>query len=63
MTLTQWKNYMNITNEQIADALGIDASYVSLLARGLRVPPLKLADCIEDTTDGMVPVKVWLKAA
>lgn len=36
----EYRQEMNLSQQELADALGLDNSYVSLLERGIRIPSL-----------------------
>jgi transcriptional regulator with XRE-family HTH domain len=51
------------TRKQIADAAGLDFSYLCRLVSGSRRPGIDTAAAIERATGGAVPVAAWASRA
>jgi len=60
--LNTWITQSNRKRSEIAAALGITASFLSLLENGHKTPSLALAVRIEALTGGRVPVASWVAA-
>lgn len=50
------------TRKQIAEASGLEFSYVCRLVTGSRRPGIDTAAAIERATGGAVPVRAWTEA-
>jgi DNA-binding XRE family transcriptional regulator len=62
MQHTTLKDYLQETGAKQADVarqIGVSKGYMSLLAKELRAPSLKIAMAIERVTEGRVPASIW----
>lgn len=60
ITLTAYLETANITQSDIARAVGIDRSVMSRIVNGTVTPSLRVAVAIERETNGAVPAASWV---
>jgi transcriptional regulator with XRE-family HTH domain len=63
MTLEEWKRARGLTDEALADLLGIERSSVTKIRRGKASPSLAVIKRIRDLTGGAVTGDEWINAA
>jgi len=61
MNLKQYCEKHNITQSELANKVGIDASYVTHIIKGRKIPSVSIALSIEETTGGEVSAIELLK--
>jgi transcriptional regulator with XRE-family HTH domain len=58
--LQRWRVTKKLTQEALANRLGVSQEFVSQLEAGARMPGLKLASKIEQETHGAVKATSWV---
>lgn len=54
MSLKQWRERAALTQQQLADAIGVHVQYISAIERGARRPGMVVAKKIRSYTNGAV---------
>jgi transcriptional regulator with XRE-family HTH domain len=57
MTLLDYLNWKGLTQQEMADSVGVSKSYISLISNGERVPRAKIAQAIVRATKGAVSLE------
>lgn len=60
MTLSEYLEIEDLSNEQFARRVGVTRPAVSFWRRGIRLPRLELMRRIEDITEGAVKPADWV---
>ena len=55
--LKQWREEAGLTQQELADRLGVHVQYVSAIERGARRPGMGVAVRIRDVTNGAISVE------
>lgn len=55
-SLQDWRKSKALTQQELADALGIHVQYLSAIERGARRPGMQVATKIRDYTDGAISI-------
>lgn len=63
MTLKEYRTSLGLSQQGMADILGCQQSYVSLLETGAKEPSREFMRLIAEKTGGAVPVTVWFPEA
>lgn len=63
MTLREWRKKHKVSQETIAQQVGVHQSTVSKWETGEEVPSLLTAEAIRVLTVGKVPLSAWVRAA
>jgi DNA-binding transcriptional regulator YiaG len=63
MTLREWRQKHKVSQETVAEQLGVHQSTVSKWETGEECPSLLTAEAIRIFTAGRVPLGVWVRAA
>lgn len=63
MTLREWRNKHKVSQETVAQHLGVHQSTVSKWETGQEVPSLLSAEAIRVLTLNKVPLSAWVRAA
>jgi DNA-binding XRE family transcriptional regulator len=63
MTLKEWRRKHHVSQETVAQKLGVHQSTVSKWETGEECPSLLTAESIRVLTGGKVPLAAWVRAA
>lgn len=56
VTLKKWRESKGLTQQELANAIGVHVQYVSALERGARRPGMGVATRIREFTDGVIGI-------
>jgi len=63
MTLREWRQKHKVSQETVAEHLGVHQSTVSKWETGEEMPSLLTAEAIRVLTASKVPLSAWVRAA
>jgi len=56
LSLKEWRKTKGLTQQEVANEIGVHVQYVSAIERGARRPGMEVATRIRELTSGQVPL-------